>query len=53
MYDQVMVRPGLAEKLKAVRIIDHDGVESLLTRFNLPEKSLGSDHLPILFELDL
>ncbi len=52
MYDQVLVRPGLAEKLKEVRIIDHDGVASLLTRFNLPEKSLGSDHLPILFELD-
>ncbi len=53
MYDQVLLRPGLAGDLKEVRIIDHDGVESLLTRYNLPEKSLGSDHLPILFELDL
>jgi hypothetical protein len=53
MYDQVMLRPAVAEKLSDVRIIDHDGVDSLLTKFNLPDRTLGSDHLPVLFELDL
>jgi hypothetical protein len=53
MYDQVMLRPWLAEKLKEVRIIDNDGMDSLLTKSNLPKTSLGSDHLPILFKLDL
>jgi hypothetical protein len=53
MYDQIMLRPGLADKLKDLRIIDHDGVDSLLTKFKLPKKSVGSDHLPILFTLNL
>jgi hypothetical protein len=53
MYDQVLLRPGLAEKLNDLRIIDHDGMESLLTRYKLPKTSVGSDHLPITFNLDL
>jgi hypothetical protein len=53
MYDQVLFRPGLAEKLRDVRILDHDGADSLLTRHGLPHKSAGSDHLPLFFALDL
>lgn len=55
IFDQVLIRPALVERLS------HDGVEivtsaagtSLLTRGGRPNKSAGSDHLPLLFRLDL
>ncbi len=53
MYDQVLVRPALIEKLVNVQILDTDGRSSLLTRFGLPSDAYGSDHLPLLFQLDL
>ncbi len=51
MYDQVLVRPALIDHLSEVRILDHDGTESLLTPGGLPGRADGSDHLPLLFRL--
>jgi hypothetical protein len=53
LYDQVLLRPSLMDKLADLRILDSDGGETLLTKNGLPDKSGGSDHLPILFRLDL
>ena len=54
MYDQVLVRPELADKLGRVEILDFDGQQSLVTkRSGRPRRSVSSDHLPIFFELDL
>lgn len=53
MYDQVLLRPELMNKLGEVRIIDSDGINSLLTRTGRPNKSTASDHLPLLFRLEL
>lgn len=39
--------------LEDLRILDHDGVESLLTKNGLPDSENGSDHLPILFRLSM
>jgi hypothetical protein len=51
MYDQVLLRPVLARYLTAVRILDHDGRDTLLTNRGLPDGARASDHLPIIFRL--
>ena len=53
MYDQVLVRPALIDNLVDVKILDSDGRSSLLTRTGMPSEAHGSDHLPLLFLLDL
>ena len=53
MYDQVLLRPALMDKLTDLKVLTDDGVESLVTRNGLPQKNGGSDHLPLLFRLDL
>lgn len=53
MYDQVLLRPELMSSLHALHILDSDGTNLLLTRSGLPDKKRSSDHLPILFTLDL
>jgi hypothetical protein len=55
MFDQVLVRPDLLNKFDstALEIIDSDGTTSLLTPRGYPDSSVASDHLPILFGLDL
>lgn len=53
ILDQVLVRPSLMDKLNNVRIVaslDNDGEPSLLDHLGHP---LGTDHLPIFFQLDL
>ncbi len=53
-YDQVLVRPELMDKLSKVEILDSDGVESFVKSDGRPDSgSSSSDHLPILFQLDL
>lgn len=49
--DQVLVRPGLADKLIGVEIIDHDGTERLTADGGWPDARHGSDHLPVIFSL--
>ena len=51
-YDQVLVRPELIPHLSAVRVLDSDGTDSLLTANGLPDAVNGSDHLPLFFRLD-
>ena len=53
MFDQVLLRPSLMDGLEDLRILDHDGVESLLTKNGLPDSENGSDHLLILFRLSM
>jgi hypothetical protein len=55
MFDQVLLRPSMVERLSAdgVEIVTHAGAVSLLSENGRPDKSAGSDHLPILFGLDL
>jgi hypothetical protein len=55
MFDQVLLRPGLVDLLSrdGVEIVSRAGVVSLLSASGRPDKSVGSDHLPILFGLEL
>lgn len=51
-YDQVLVRPELADRLTGPEVLVTDGVTSLLTVNGLPDRTTGSDHLPLVFRLD-
>ncbi len=55
MFDQVLIRPELLDRFRmdGLAIIDHNGVESLLTDAGRPNARIGSDHLPIRFRLSL
>jgi endonuclease/exonuclease/phosphatase family metal-dependent hydrolase len=53
IYDQVLLRPDLMRSLQEVRILDSEGGTSLLTRQGRPDQSIGSDHLPVFFQLTL
>ncbi len=52
--DQVLVRPELASKVARVAIVDHDGIDPLtVPGGGWPDRTDGSDHLPILVTLDI
>lgn len=53
IFDQVLIRPELIDVFAKdeLQILDHDGVESLVTPQNIPDSVNSSDHLPILFRL--
>jgi len=55
MFDQVLVRPDLLDYFATedVQILTDDGLEALLTRNGRPDSTMASDHLPLLFRLDL
>lgn len=54
VYDQVLIRPDLLDRFHdELSILDSDGVRSLLTSRGRPDIKDGSDHLPLLFRLDL
>ena len=53
VFDQVLLRPGLMYTLTELQILGTDGQTSLLTKTGKPRKSEVSDHLPILFRLDI
>jgi hypothetical protein len=53
LFDQVLLRPALMDKLVELRILENDGFESLLTERKRPRSSEASDHLPLLFRVDL
>jgi hypothetical protein len=55
MFDQVLVRPDLLAYFATddVQILTDDGIEPLLTRKGRPDRATGSDHLPLLFRLEL
>lgn len=55
IYDQVLIRPSLIPAFQdsKLQILTSVGEKSLLTKNGVPSKSVGSDHLPVVFELDL
>lgn len=53
MFDQVLLRPPLIGRLHDLRILDSDGVHSLVKADRTPDKKHMSDHLPLLFLLDI
>lgn len=54
-FDQVLVRPALLDRLEdtEVRVLTRAGGVSLLNRQGRPDRTRASDHLPLLFDLDL
>lgn len=55
MFDQVLIRPELLSMFRNedLKILGGISETSLLTANGLPNASVASDHLPILFRLDL
>ena len=54
IFDQVLIRPALMDAFhNDVEILTFDGEHSLLTKRGRPSKARGSDHLPLLFRLEL
>jgi endonuclease/exonuclease/phosphatase family metal-dependent hydrolase len=53
VFDQVLLRPSLMDRLHELRILDNDGTAPLLQPSGLPDTDAGSDHLPLFFELNL
>jgi hypothetical protein len=55
IFDQVMVRPSLLPNFETDRteIVDRVGSVSLLTHAGIPDRKVGSDHLPLLFSMKL
>ncbi len=55
LFDQVLLRPELLSFFRPedLEILDRVGTTSLLTQAGLPDRSIGSDHLPLLFRFRL
>ena len=55
MFDQVLLRPALFSHfaIADLEILEGDGERSFLTRSGTPTTQSGSDHLPVLFKLNL
>lgn len=55
MYDPVLIRPDLLNVFdnSELKILTTDGYETLLSEKGRPDRINGSDHLPILFKLNL
>lgn len=55
IYDQVLIRPDLVRRFNTddLAILDTDGNLSLTSDRGIPDRSIGSDHLPVYFTIDL
>lgn len=55
MFDQVLVRPDILSSFKTneLTILETAGSTSLLSGSGYPDQAVGSDHLPLLFQLEL
>jgi hypothetical protein len=55
MLDQVLLRPGLLPYFKNsdLKILTTDGQVNLLNQRGLPDRGQFSDHLPVVFRLEL
>lgn len=53
VYDQVLLRPQLMDQLVQLNIVGSDGVERLTSRSGRPRSASLSDHLPIMFTIEL
>jgi endonuclease/exonuclease/phosphatase family metal-dependent hydrolase len=53
MLDQVLVRPSLITRFNSVEILGSDGNHDLVSSDGAPDIKHLSDHLPVLFKLDI
>lgn len=53
MFDQVLIRPSLIDHFDDLHILGHDGNHSLMGKDSAPDIKHLSDHLPVLFRLDI
>ncbi len=53
IFDQVLVRPAMIDYLTDLEILDHDKVHPLTRANKIPYKKHLSDHLPIIFKIDI
>jgi hypothetical protein len=55
IFDQVLVRPELLDRFRDedVRILESAGAVPLISTRGRPDEKAASDHLPILFKLEL
>jgi exonuclease III len=55
IFDQVLIRPDLIDNFEkgSLKILTDDGISSLVTDVGLPNSKDFSDHLPIIFTINL
>lgn len=55
IYDQILIRPALLElfSIKNLKIIDSIDEIDLITQYGIPDINIASDHLPIIFSLEI
>ncbi len=55
MFDQVLIRPDLLPNFRNedLEILIEDGINSFVSSSGLPDKSSASNHLPLLFKLNI
>ena len=55
VFDQVLIRPSLVDNFdkESLKFVDFDGEKSLLKNNGTPNKDKYSDHLPLVFTLNL
>jgi hypothetical protein len=54
-FDQVLLRPDVLPYFRqgGLRILKDDGQASLVSESGIPDRSTASDHLPLIFQLEL
>jgi len=53
IFDQVLLRPSLMDRLRNLQVLEGDGYSSLFASDGAPSKDHLSDHLPLLFQLEI
>lgn len=55
IFDQLLIRPSLVPNFvkESIAFLDNDGKKSLLTKNGIPNRTKYSDHLPLIFTLNL
>jgi endonuclease/exonuclease/phosphatase family metal-dependent hydrolase len=53
MIDQVLLRPAMIDRLNELTVLESDGAHMLLALDGAPDKTHLSDHLPVMFRLDI
>lgn len=53
MFDQVLLRPSVADRLAKLEILDSDGSCMLVDSHGKPTREHISDHLPLFFQIDI